>query len=315
MHPGSRRGSLPLIVAGMAIGAVIVGSALADSGTPPAGGYVIVSPATKVFGGTIGAGKGVSAIAIGGATTVPTNATAVEISLSIKSTQAGVLTVYPAGDPTAPDSQDISYSAGTTNLTAVGTVGVKDEITFHNAGSASATVGVKDIGYSTQLTATNIAPDGGSPGEVLTNTGSGAVWGPAGGASTADEEAPIYPLTTLPTTVATVNVGPGSYQVTYSGDVSNHGAVTDHVLCSLGTPEGSVPDEAVQLLPGQGATITVPALISTAGGTLTIVCNDFTSTSAVGQSGFPEFIATQVSSASGAVFSKKTSAAFSKMKK
>jgi hypothetical protein len=172
----SSRRSLLLIAAGAAIGAVLTGIAVADSGTPPAGGYVTVSPATKVFGGSIGTGKGVSAIAIGGATTVPTNATAVKMSLSVKSTAGGVLVVFPAGDPTAPDSQNVSYAAGTTNVTIVGTVGVKDEVTFHNAGSASATVTVKDVGYSTQLTATNIAPDGGSPGDALVNTGDGAAW-------------------------------------------------------------------------------------------------------------------------------------------
>lgn len=133
-----------------------------------------------MFSGTIGGGKTVSAIAIGGATTVPTNATAVKMSVTVKSTAAGVLIVYPTGDQTAPGSQNVFYGAGTTNVKIQGTVGVKDEITFHNGSLASATVTVTDVGYSTQLTATNIAPDGGSPGQVLTNTGGGTAWSNSG---------------------------------------------------------------------------------------------------------------------------------------
>jgi hypothetical protein len=86
------------------------------------------------------------------------------------------LIVYPAGDPTPGDSQNVSYPAGASSVAIEGTVGAKDEITFHNAGSVSATVTVSDIGYSTQITATNIAHDGGSSGQVLTNNGSRTAW-------------------------------------------------------------------------------------------------------------------------------------------
>jgi hypothetical protein len=178
-----------LLGATAAIVAGLPGIAAADSGSPPAGGYVDISPATKVFAGSVGAGKTVNAVAFGGATTVPTNATAVRIGLTIKSAQAGSLVIYPAGDPTAPDAQNVSYPAGTIATSIVVTGGIKDDITIHNTGSASATVTATATGYSTQLTATNIAPDGGTAGQVLTNTGSGTAWqavsggptGPAGG--------------------------------------------------------------------------------------------------------------------------------------
>jgi hypothetical protein len=207
-----------------AVVAVMPGLAAADSGSPPAGGYVPVTPATKVFGGSIGADKTVSAIAAGGATTLPTNATAVQLHLTIKSSGAGGLIVYPAGDPTAPDSQNVSYGLSTSAVIQT-TVGAKDEVAIHNAGSLAATVTATDIGYSTQLTATNIAPDAGSAGQVLTDTGTGAAWQTpevtinSGSGLTGGGTIPLGGSSTL-------SVDPTVFQSRVSGACSGGGAIS-----------------------------------------------------------------------------------------
>jgi hypothetical protein len=172
-----RVGGRPLAVAGAAaaIGAVAAGIAVADAGSPPAAGYVSVSPAVKIFGGSLATGKSVSVVAIGGSSTVPTNATAVQLSVTVSAAGSGAINIAPAGDPTAGGATSVFYS-GSTTQTVHETVGTKDQITFHNSGSGTATVTVKVTGYSTQLAASNIAPDGGSAGQVLTNTGTGAAW-------------------------------------------------------------------------------------------------------------------------------------------
>jgi hypothetical protein len=214
-----RRRSWPPLVAGVAIGAVITGIALADAGGPPAGGYVAITPAAKVFGGSVGGGKSVSAVAIGGATTVPTNATAVRLSITVKAAAGGSLAVYPAGDPTAAGAASVVYGAGTTTATVQETVGIKDEITFHNGGAASATITALVSGYSTQVTATNIAPDGGSAGQVLGNNGSTVGWKAgslavnAGAALTGGGSVPLGGSTTLGVAdggIGTTQLGDGS---------------------------------------------------------------------------------------------------------
>jgi hypothetical protein len=306
-----------LIVAGVAIGAVIVGSAVADSGTPPAAGYVSVSPATKVFGGSIGAGKSVAAIAIGGATTVPTNATAVQMKLAIKSTAAGALVVFPTGDPTAPGSQNVSYGSGTTNVTINETVGTKDEITFRNAGSASATVTVSDSGYSTQLTAANIAPDGGNPGDILTNTGSGTAW-ETGGLPSFNSfdgfEEKMSP--TFLTTLASLSLPtPGYYNISLTTNVvSGNFGDPSQVLCYLVSPFGNGMDYRYSEQPvgDQDSSIALQGVIYNfyGGGTVTLQCYQIS-----GDSSHPAgvyntwIVATQVHSANGFVYGSHRPAA------
>jgi hypothetical protein len=166
-----------MILTGIVIGAVVTGIAVGDAGTPPAGGYVVLTPAHKILNGTIGANASNSELAIGGATTVPTNATAVQLTIAVNDTKAGTLQIFPAGDQSAGGAATVSFPAGTTaTQTVTETPGLSSKITFHNTSAATATVTATITGYSTQVTASNIASDGGRAGQVLSNTGSGAAW-------------------------------------------------------------------------------------------------------------------------------------------
>jgi hypothetical protein len=284
------------------VGAVVAGIAVADSGNPPSAGYVSMT-AAKVFSGSIASGKTISGIAIGGVTTVPTNATAVKMTLAITSTQAGILIVYPTSDPTAPDSQNVSYGAGTTHVTIDGTVGAKDEINFHNAGNAAATVTVDDVGYSTQLTATNIAPDGGTSGQVLTNTGNGATWqtpspafigsGPGGVVSAGDTA-----------TVGSLTVPAGDYVVTAMGDAGLQQGTAAAGLCELlGPGNDTLQDGEIRLTPASvdpneaNVGIALQGVLSTSGGTITLQCDS--QFGGIDINGDSSIIATRVGSITG----------------
>jgi hypothetical protein len=167
-----------LIVAASAITAVITGIAIADAGSPPSAGYIPLTPVHKILSSaSIGANATTSPIAIGGSTTVPSNATAVQMTVTVNDTRAGSLHIFPAGDPTAGGATAVSFLANTaTTETVTETVGKSSEISFQNTAASTATVTVTLIGYSTQITASNISPDGGTAGQVLTNSGTGVSW-------------------------------------------------------------------------------------------------------------------------------------------
>lgn len=223
----------PLIVIGavtVATAASIVGIASAAPGGSADVTFVPLSPVKKILSTTIGAHKTNSPVVIGASTTVPTDATSVQLLLTIKSAAAGTLSVFPAGNP-ASSSQDVLSFPGANALVAPTTnqnIGASNKITLVNNGSATATVTVTITGYSTQLTAAGIAGTGGSAGEVLTNTGSGASWqqllatgiSPAGGSS-GD---------------VLTNTGTGtSWQKLLAGSISSTGGTAGQVLTNTGT--------------------------------------------------------------------------------
>lgn len=180
-----RHRTVGLITLGVMIGVVITGIAAADSGTPAATGYVPIVAVKVLSGASVGAGKSVSPVATGGSSTVPTNASAVQMVVKAGGAKSGSLKIYPAGDPTAGGATSLSWSAGgSVTATVNESIGTKDQITFANPSAGPATVTATLEGYSTQTTATNIAADGGVAGQVLTNTGSGAAWAAAGGPPT-----------------------------------------------------------------------------------------------------------------------------------
>jgi hypothetical protein len=101
----------------------------------------------------------------------------VQIAVTAKSTKPGTLKIYPAGNPTGGSPQSVLFAANALAAATVAqNVGLKSAVTFENTGLAAVTVTAKLIGYSTQVTAGDIAPTGGVAGQVLTNTGPEAVW-------------------------------------------------------------------------------------------------------------------------------------------
>jgi hypothetical protein len=296
-----------LIVSAAAIAAVITGIALADAGSPPGSGYVTVSPAHRILSGTVGAGATLSEVAVGGSTTVPTNATAVQMTVTAKDTKAGSVQIFPAGDPTAGGATSVTFAAGTTATATVNeTVGASSKISFKNTAAATVTVTATITGYSTQLTAANIAPDGGSSGQVLTNTGTGASWQnlpqtKAFAQSQTELSGGVLLSNTSPTSVATVVVPAGSYVVTFTGTVFNgNDNSSDFFVCHLVAPSGN----NVSSFDGSGeisqeSTVSNQVLLRTSGGgTIAAKCQDTTAHTDIGQT---SLIAMPVDSVSGYV--------------
>jgi hypothetical protein len=299
-----RRAGLGVIV--VAIGGVVAGLALADAGTPPSGGYVAMTAVTILNNVSVGSGGSVSPPALGASTSVPTNATEVRINVTVGGPQAGKLKIYPAGDPAAGSATSVSWKAGSSNTATVREdVGTNNQVTFNNTSASPATVTATINGYSTQITATNIASDGGTSGQVLTNLGTKTGWAPAGQAY---EQANGFNILTLTnagvTTVASVTVPAGAYLVTFTSTTSDIQSTTPNDFrCDLDSPAGNIAaqffgsnDTAIpqSSVSGQG-------LISTAtGGTISVQCVD---TNAHIQMTYPVLIATAEGTVSGFVTS------------
>jgi hypothetical protein len=236
--------------------------------------FVPLTPAHVLFSGkSIGANKTFAGVVIGGATTAPTNATTVQIKVAAKGTTTGVLNFYPTGNPSGGSGQSLSYSATNSTTTIEENVGLKDELTFANNGSGTATVTATLIGYSTQVTAGDIGGTGGSTGEVLTNNGSGGTgWASPGGYAFG-----TYTTTGLfgpnSMTIASVDVFPGAWVASWSGAVLVLNGQTT-VQCQIVSPGGNIVGETAATIPsGSTASMSARGLFRTTGGTLTFRCN------------------------------------------
>jgi hypothetical protein len=196
---GTRDGSLPTgapakrgrarrvrqrvaVGAGIAlVAAAMMGVAVASSpGNPADVTYIPLSVPHKILSGTsIGHGAVKAAVVVGGSTTVPTDATSVQMTVAVKSTAAGSLSVFPTDHPSSSTADTINFPAGSVLVSQVSkqSPGLSSKVSFQNNGSGTAIVTVTITGYSTQTTASNISGAGGSAGQVLTNDGiGGASW-------------------------------------------------------------------------------------------------------------------------------------------
>lgn len=192
-----------------------------------------VSPVKTIStGASVGAGKTYSFVASGGASPVPTHATVVQLAITVKGTKAGMLTFFPTGDTSAASPTTLSWPAGGNNAGTVNVnIGVDNKVSVGNSSAATATVGVKITGYSTQVTSGSINGSGGSAGQVLTNNGNG----------TTSWNTPGRPLT------ARVRVnGPNSVSLRPGGDATaiSYVAVGDYAITF---PRVSVANCAVSI--------------------------------------------------------------------
>jgi hypothetical protein len=293
--------------------ALVAGSVIGVAGASPTTSttdvtFVTLTPAHKVLSATIAANKSTVAVVSGGSTTVPTNATTVQVVLTAKGVKAGVINIYPTGNISGGSGQFLSYPGFNTveSATIQENIGQANELTFANSGFGSATVTATVTGYSTQVTAGDINGIGGSAGQVLTNDGpAGVSWGPGGGAVYADQQTSIDFLTTSASAVVSVTVPAGTYAVSVNADARSTKAGFDEVACYLLTPTGTIIDDSFTELNGQSyfaEPVSLSGVMTTTGGSVNLNCFDtYGSDFSLVQHGW--LIVTQIQSVTGSVVS------------
>lgn len=318
-RPVGRRGGEPrwrrplVVVAVTALAAGMITGVAGATGSPGSTtnvSFVALTPAKKILSAiTIATKKSTSPVVIGGTTTVPSNATTVQIVVTAKGTAAGTLNFYPSANAAGASGQSLAYPKSTTTTASVTiqeNVGQGGAVTFYNAGTGTATVTATITGYSTQVTAGDINGNGGSNGQVLTNDGSGgATWATQGQSfASGTGYAPLPIGLTSQTTVLTLTVPVGSYQVTAT--YSAYATSPDLAYCTIIAPSGfssayGTADLAVALsngnYTGQGSAQML--LATSTGGVIKLACNSNLHT---GVNVFtPRLTAVQVNSTSGLV--------------
>jgi hypothetical protein len=113
----------------------------------------------------------------GARTTVPTDATTVELNVEAGGTTSGIMNFHPTGNPAGGSGQSLEWSAGgTDSQTIQENVGASDELDFALTGG-TAKVTATIVGYSTQVTDGDVSGLDGASGQVLTDNGTGgAAW-------------------------------------------------------------------------------------------------------------------------------------------
>jgi hypothetical protein len=296
----------PIALVGVAVLTVAALAGVAGaSGSTTNVAFTALTPTKAILtNAAIGAKKTSSPVVIGGTTTVPSNATTVELSVTAKGAAVGVLDFYPSGNPTG-GSGDTLYYPGS-NTSAVTTihenVGQGGALTIYNNGTGTATVTAKIIGYSTQVTAGDISGRDGAAGQVLTNDGTGgASWQtPLGAFSSHADNVAVQHLRY--TDIDTLTLAAGSYDVTATFSATS--STPDLLECGITSPFGVTPLTDWDVSTAMGSTYygggTVQALVSTTGGPVTFRCKDqLNAAGSTIQS--EEIIASQVGSASGTV--------------
>jgi hypothetical protein len=247
-----------------------------------------------------------SVVVIGGTTTVPSNATTVQLSVEAGGTTAGTLNFNPTGNLAGGSGQSLSWSAGGSDTQSIEeNVGLSDELTFALSGGA-AKVSATIIGYSTQVTDGDISPADGTTGQVLTNNGDGATWqDPGGGPGFGGQSTSSFPVNSSGLTeVALVNVPAGAYDLSFTGDAYDYGSNPDNVECYVYSPSGDVIAYAgTSLVAGGDNELATAVVDSTSGGTFNVSCFDDNGLGQtdVGYDNWPTLNAISLSSAGGIV--------------
>jgi hypothetical protein len=301
-----RRGIVAAAALGLAAASIAGLAGAAPSTSTSDVAFVALTNPHKVFGGSVTAHGTKSVAVLGGATTVPTNATSVRLDISVTGPAAGSLDIYPADNPTGGSGQMVSWAAsGTGAATVHENVGIKDELTLANSSASAAKVTATVTGYSTQVTAGDVNGTGGSAGQVLTNDGSGGASWQSQGQVYASHTTSYQIVGVTEASVDAVTVPAGLYLVT-DNFVGRSATTGDQEFCHLTAPNAATGPvyEAMDLEPAFGAFFGngfVQTVISVSvGGAISLRCNGTTAVSSVG---FNTMVATQVSAAHGVVLS------------
>ena len=297
----SWRRSSALLGAVVLAGAMVTGIAgAAAPGNPADVTYIALTVPHKVLSNaSIGKAATNSPVVVGGSTTVPSDATSVQMTVLVKSTVAGTLSVFPTDNPASTTADTISFPAGSVVASQVTrqSPGLSGKVSFKNNGTAGATVTVTITGYSTQTTASDISGSGGSAGQVLTNTGSGADWEVSSSAIAASN--PNVHGVQSSYTPLSIMVPAGSYWLSFTGSMDSFtGSST--LFCQILAPDnGVVAQTSTTSSSTSPIAISAEGLMDTTGGQVSVTCLD------VG-AGVPEIsrsalVALKVGQVSGAV--------------
>jgi hypothetical protein len=306
-------GAALAVTAGMSVGFTMAANASGGGSTTDVT-FVPVSPAYKLLTAkSMTTNSSLNEVVSGAKTTVPTDATTVELNVEAGGTTAGIMNFHPTGNLVGGSGQFLSWTAGSTaSQTIEENVGASDELTFALTGG-TAKVTATITGYSTQVTDGDVSGLDGTSGQVLTDNGSGAAWAnPQGGSAAADGDSGIYPLTDNSNTlVASVTEPAGTYFVSYTGDVDNSSASLDIVTCILQSPNGAyMQSEGLQMAADTTTMLPLQGLDTTTGGTFSVQCYDSKGTGYVGDNDNVEsLVAVQLSSAGGYVANGRNHAA------
>jgi hypothetical protein len=294
------------VTAGISVGFTMAANASGGGNTTDVS-FVPVSPAYKLLTAkSMATNTSLNEVVIGGKTTVPTNATTVQLSVEAGGTTAGIMNFHPTGNAGGGSGQSLSWvGGGTDTQTIEENVGTDDELTFALTG-ATAKVTATIIGYSTQVTDGDVSGLDGTGGQVLTNNGTGgAAWAnPQGGPGSATGDTGVYGLNHSSLTfVDSLTEPAGTYFISYSGDVENNGATSDSITCVLDSPSGAqINYERETLAPSTNQALPLQGIDTTSGGTYDVYCDDSDGSGVVGEYDAVEsFVGIQLTSASGYV--------------
>lgn len=266
---------------GVAVAAVALGAGLlagVSGATSPSVdvNFTPLNPPKKVLSNaSIGANATRLVILSGGSTTVPTNATTLELLIAVRGSKAGTLSFYPAGDPAGSSGQTVSWNAGGSNTATITTdIGQKNQIAIKNTSLGSAITTVTITGYSTEVEADDISGKGGTAGQVLTNDGSGGVNWQTPGRALSQYQPSAVALTFGGLYVATLAVPAGSYMVSFDGTLHGPSGTPDYAHCWLFSPAGFTMAEASASVGAQVLrnNISLQGLVNTSGGTIGVYC-------------------------------------------
>jgi hypothetical protein len=246
-----RRVAIAGVVAGVGYATIgLVGLASGTTTSTPSV-YSSITPVT-VLGKSLAAHSNTD-VPIAGVGSVPSNATSVQLSITaLNGTTTSSMYVYPSG-ATQPTSANVRWTTGEV-VTIPVTVGVSagnGDIRLTTDGG-TVTVKVQVVGYF-------------SPAPVTT-----------GYAATTEEDVQIQDTGADATTVASVDVPAGTYELQAKATMILTGGTTELVNCDLQDPAATTMDSSSTIVNSglHDAATSLEGLDTTSGGTFTFSCSD-----------------------------------------
>jgi hypothetical protein len=248
---GWRRAVIAGVSVGVAFGTVgVIGLASGTTSSTPSV-YSAVTPVT-VLGKSLAAGSNTD-VTVAGVGSVPSNATSVQLSVTaLSGTTTSSMYVYPTG-ATKPTSANVRWLTGqTVTIPVTVAVGTSGDVRL-TTDAGTVTIKVAVVGYFSPAQAP------GSAGYIYTNSAE-----------------PIAAIAGGGTTIATLTVPAGTYEVTATASMVLGSDTSESVRCRLADPADTTIDASTDDLDTDIDQLPMPLLgfDTTSGGSLTIFCTD-----------------------------------------